>query len=128
VARLTGLFGSVALILASFGLYGLIARNILTRRRELGVRIALGASPRALLRRTVVSGMGLAVLGIGLGIAAFLPLASRLDSMLFQVDPREPSVLGPVVLVVLAVTVLATWIPARATLRLEPRDALRAEP
>jgi predicted permease len=128
VARLTGLFGSVALILASFGLYGLIARNILTRRRELGVRIALGASPRALVRRTVVSGMGLAVLGIGLGIAAFLPLASRLDSMLFQVDPREPSVLGPVVLVVLAVTVLATWIPARATLRLEPRDALRAEP
>jgi predicted permease len=127
VARLASLFGAVALLLASLGLYGLVARGILARRRELGVRLALGASPRRLLGRTVAGGLMLGGVGIALGLAVFLPLASRMEALLFQVDARDPRILGPIVALVLLVTIVATWIPARATTRIEPRDALSAE-
>jgi predicted permease len=127
VARLTGLFGSVALLLTALGLYGLVARTIEGRRRELGVRLALGASPTGLLRRTVASGVGLGLLGVAVGLAIFLPLSSAIEELLYGVRPRDPAVLAPVVLVVLAVTAAATWLPARTTMRLDPRDALTAD-
>jgi predicted permease len=120
-------FGAGALLLAALGIYGLIAFSVAQRRRELGVRIALGASKRQV--RTAVVGEGLRLTGFGLllGAAATAGLVPLAASALFGVGPFDPLTFGGVLALFLAVAVLASWVPAARACRTDPATVLRAE-
>jgi putative ABC transport system permease protein len=120
-------FAGIALLLAAIGLYGVLAYLVSQRRREIGVRLALGASASRVLRRVLVDGLRLAGAGVVVGIAGAIGVAFLIRGLLFDVKPLDPVVLltGPVVLGV--VTVLATVIPARRAARVDPVEVLRAE-
>ncbi|MGE0554424.1 MAG: ADOP family duplicated permease [Gemmatimonadales bacterium] len=126
-ATLFSIFGGLSLVIAGIGLYGVIAFAVTQRTRELGLRAALGASPRRLLRGVVLRGVGLASLGIALGLGVALAAGSRMQALLFHTDAREPVVLGAAVVVVVVVSALATWIPARRAARVDPMAVLRVE-
>jgi putative ABC transport system permease protein len=126
LATLALFFGGLALLLAAVGLYGLSAFAVSSRRAEIGIRLALGASAdgivRLVVRRTVV------LVGIGLLVGAALtawaaPLARTL---LYDVDPRDPVTIIEAAAVLLAVAVLAAWLPARRASRVDPVTALRS--
>ena len=121
------LFGGLALTLASIGVYGVMAYAVSQRTRELGIRLALGArtgSVRALVLR---QGLGIAALGIGLGLAGALALGRLLTGLLFEVSPADPVVLAAAALALAAVSTLASLIPAIRATRVDPIDALRSE-
>jgi putative ABC transport system permease protein len=126
-ALLIASFAGLALFLAACGLYGVMSYSVAQRRREIGIRMALGAQPGD-VRGMVVSqalAMGLAGLGIGL-VAAFL--ASRLlDNLLFEVNPADPATFAVVSVMLLAVVLAAAYLPARRATRVDPILALRAE-
>ncbi len=120
-------FGMLALVLATIGLYGVIAYNVVQRSHEMGVRIALGAQQGDVVWLVVRQGLVIAAVGILIGgIATFLA-ANRVAPLLFQVSPRDPLVYGGVVLLMLAVAAAASFIPARRASRVDPNVALRAE-
>jgi ABC-type antimicrobial peptide transport system permease subunit len=120
-------FAGATLLLAGVGLYGLLAYAVGRRTREIGVRVALGA-PAARVRGLVMrQGLGLAALGAVLGLGLALWGARFLESLLFEVDGRDPGVLVGVALTLLAVALLAAWIPARRATRIAPVEALRTE-
>jgi len=120
-------FASVALLLALAGVYGVMAYTISQRIPELGVRIALGATPAIIMRLIVAQGAKLAVIGLALGIGFALWFARALDGMLFGVAPRDPLTLILVTAVVALAVLLATFIPGRRAVRVDPVIALRAE-
>lgn len=124
---LIGVFAGLALVLASVGLYGVIAYSVRQRTREIGVRIAFGASDKAVVRLVVGQGMLLALGGLGVGlIAAFV--ATRLVSSLFYgVTAADPITFAGVSLVLLGVALVASYLPARRALRIDPVEALRDE-
>jgi predicted permease len=120
-------FGMLALVLATIGLYGVIAYNVVQRSHEMGVRIALGAQQGDVVWLVVRQGLVIAAVGILIGgIATFLA-ATRVEPLLFRVSPRDPLVYGGVVLLMLAVAAAASFIPARRASRVDPNVALRAE-
>jgi ABC-type antimicrobial peptide transport system permease subunit len=120
-------FGMLALVLATIGLYGVIAYNVVQRSHEMGVRIALGAQQGDVVWLVVRQGLVIAAVGILIGgIATFLA-ANRVEPLLFRVSPRDPLVYGGVVLLMLAVAAAASFIPARRASRVDPNVALRAE-
>ena len=126
-ASLLGLFGALALGLATIGLYGVIAYAVGQRTREVGIRMALGAQPRAIRADILREGLGLALAGVAIGLlvtAAVMPLAA---SQLYDVNPRDPVTLGGVALVLTAVALVATYLPARRASRIDPVVALRRE-
>jgi predicted permease len=119
------IFGASSLLLAAIGIYGLMAYSVAQRRREIGIRLALGAQ-RAQVRRLVVGeGLRLAVIGGIAGLAAGLGLARYLGSFLFQVSPRDPLAFIAAPLLLMAVAALAVWIPAERASRVSPIVALR---
>ncbi|HET7622728.1 MAG TPA: ABC transporter permease [Gemmatimonadaceae bacterium] len=120
-------FGTLALVLATIGLYGVIAYNVVQRSHEMGVRIALGAQQGDVLWLVVRQGLLLAALGIIIGGLATFAAASRIEPLLFQESARDPLVYGGVVLVMLLVAAAASFIPARRAARVDPNVALRAE-
>jgi putative ABC transport system permease protein len=124
---LIGVFAGLALILASVGLYGVIAYSVRQRTREIGVRIAFGASEKAVVRLVMGQGMLLALGGLGVGlIAAFL--ATRFVSSLFYgVTATDPITFVGVSLVLLGVAIVASYVPARRAVRIDPVEALRDE-
>ena len=124
---LLGTFAGVALLLASIGLYGVMALSVTQRTRELGIRMALG-SPRAAVLRLVM-GQGAALVGIGLavGLAAALVSGRLLSSVLYGVSGADPATLGTVSLVLGAAALLACLLPARRAARIDPMAALRDE-
>jgi len=97
------------------------------RTRELGVRIALGATPRAVAGMVTRQGIALTVVGIIAGLALFALVARFIRSLLFGVAPSDPVTLVVVSVVLIAIAVLASWIPARRAARVDPMEALRAE-
>lgn len=109
------------------GLYGVMALNVARRRRELGVRIALGASRSHVLGNVVRRGAGLAVAGALLGLAVAVPASSALESLVYQVAPTDPVTWAAVLATVATVTALALWIPARRAGRVDPVESLAAE-
>jgi predicted permease len=119
--------GAVALLLAAIGIHGLIASTVSERTRELGIRLALGASGRQVLADVVMPGIVLAGAGIAIGTAASLALAGVLRSFLWGVTPTDPLTFGLVVVTLLAVALCASLIPALRVLRLDPALTLRAE-
>ena len=122
---LLGVFGSLALALASVGLYGVMAYSVTRRRREIGLRIALGASPSAVVRLILGQGMALVAYGIGIGLGAGLLAGRLLSRMLFGIGPGDPVSLAAAAVVLLAVACLACYLPARGATRIDPIAALR---
>jgi putative ABC transport system permease protein len=124
---LLGLFAVVALLLAAVGVYGVLANAVRQRTHEMGVRLALGARPGAVFRLVIGQGMGLAGVGIGIGLGGALALMRYLESLLYEVKPTDPLTFGGVALLLLGVSLLACWIPARRATRVDPMIALRCE-
>ncbi|MFI5178565.1 MAG: ABC transporter permease [Vicinamibacterales bacterium] len=124
---LVGAFAATALILAVAGIYGVTTYNVSRRRREIGVRIALGATTRDVLG--VVLGQGLVTIAIGVvaGVAGALGLTRGLQSLLFGVTPTDPSAFAAVVIGLAAIAALACYVPARRGTKINPVEALRQE-
>lgn len=117
----------VTLLLGAIGLYGVLAYIVTLRTRELGVRIALGAQPSAVAAMMTKQGMVLAAIGTGLGVVAFVGVARFLRTFLFGVAPTDPMTIASASLLLIAIAVLASWIPARRASRVDPMEALRAD-
>jgi len=126
-ALLLGMFATLALLLACVGLYGVISYTVVQRTHEIGVRVALGAQPRDVLRLVIRQGMLLTLAGLVVGIAAGTLLTRVLTDMLFGVTPRDPVTFVAVPVLLLVVAFLACWIPARRATRIDPLIALRYE-
>jgi putative ABC transport system permease protein len=125
-AALITIFGVLALAMAAVGIYGVMSFAVAQRWRELGIRMALGAQRRDILRMVIGSGMVLALVGLGIGLAAaYFGMAPLLSSVLFQVTATDPPTfaLSPVILLIVAL--LACWLPARRATRVDPIVALR---
>jgi predicted permease len=125
LAALLLLFGAMGLTLGALGIYGVLAYAVSQRRQEIGVRVALGAAPRSIMSLVVGEGMGLAVTGMILGVASALLVTRVMRTVLFGVGVTDPATFILVVLVLLGVALLASWVPARRALRIEPVTALR---
>ena len=127
IARLSSFFAGLALLLAAIGLYGILSYSVAGRTREIGVRMALGAQRGSVLGMVLREAGKLVVLGITIGIPAAL-LASRLfSSMLFGLKATDPGSMALVIAVLLAITLLASYIPARRATKVDPMVALRYE-
>jgi putative ABC transport system permease protein len=120
-------FGGLAILLAAIGIYGVVAYSVSQRLREMGIRMALGAAPRDILRLVVSQGMRLALAGIVIGFVASLWLSKFLASELFATEPKDPLTFSLVALVLACVALTACWIPARRAMRVDPMVALRYE-
>ncbi len=116
---------SVALMLGVIGIYGVVSYIVSQRTAEMGIRLALGAEPRTLMRMIVVQSGRVTVVGITLGIVAALVGGRLIQSLLFDVDPHDPVVIAATALTLLVVAVLACWLPARRAARLNPIEVLR---
>jgi predicted permease len=123
---LLALFGSLALALAAVGLYGVMAFVVGTRRREIAIRLAVGAEPRSALGMVLRQGMGLVVVGCIAGISGALAASRLLESLLFGVTARDPLTFVMVSLVLLAVSLAANFIPAYRATRIDPQTALKS--
>jgi predicted permease len=122
-----GAAAGVTLLLGAIGLYGVMAYIVTLRTRELGVRIALGAQPRAVAAMMARQGLALTGWGVGGGLLLFALVARFLRSFLFGVAPGDPLTLATASLLLVAIAALASWIPARRAARADPMEALRAE-
>jgi putative ABC transport system permease protein len=124
---LLGLFATAATLIATCGLYGLMAYAVTQRRREIGVRMALGATRHDVLRLVLTRALRIVVAGLILGLAGAAGVTRVLQTFLFGVTPTDPLVFTAVTLLLLAVGLIAAWLPARRATRIDPWDALRAE-
>jgi predicted permease len=124
---LLSIFAGVALVLASIGVYGLMAYSVQQRTQEIGVRMALGASLKQVRRMVVIQGMRLAIVGVILGAASALGLTRLMSSLLYGVKPWDPLTIVLVSVLLSGVTLLATYLPARRASRVDPMVALRYE-
>ena len=127
LARLASLFGLLALVLACLGLYGLLAYEVARRTREIGIRSALGAQSRDVLRLVGSQGLALIVCGAILGIAGAIAVTRSLQSLLYGVTPSDPLTFIAVCALLIAVGIAACYIPARRATRVDPVVALRYE-
>jgi putative ABC transport system permease protein len=124
---LLGFFALLAMFLAAVGLYGIVAYSVRQRTREIGVRLAIGARPGDVLRMVIGGGMKLALLGVAIGLAAAVGLAQLVKSMLFDVTPSDPASYIATAAVLLLVAALASYVPARRAMRVDPLVALQHE-
>jgi ABC-type antimicrobial peptide transport system permease subunit len=121
------LFAALALGLAALGLYGVLAHAVAERRREIGVRVALGATRASVLSLVAREGAILVGVGVGLGIAGGFAGSRLLTSLLYQVTPTDPLALVAAILLLAVASALAMWLPLRRALRVDPMEALRDE-
>ncbi len=124
---LLGIFSMVALVVATVGLYGLIAYSVAQRTQEFGIRLALGADAGDIVRLVMRPGLLAALLGVAAGIAGSLGLTRVMKSLLYQVSATDTGTFAASAAVFLAVAVVASYIPARRAARLDPSDTLRYE-
>src|SRR5436190_4599496 len=127
MAWLSGFFGVLAAVLVMVGLYGLISYITLTRRNELGIRLALGAPKANILWLVLGQGLRLAGVGVAIGLLGALALTRFLRGLLFGIDPTDPATLIAISFLLIAVASLACWLPARRAARVDPMEALRYE-
>ena len=124
---LLGLFAVVALGLSALGVYGVMAYSVGLRTREFGIRLALGAAPRAVSRLVIAQGFRLIALGLTLGVIAAFALSRVVRGLLFGVAATDALTFGAVTLLLAATALLACWIPARRAMRVDPAITLRSE-
>jgi ABC-type antimicrobial peptide transport system permease subunit len=122
-----GAASGIALLLGLVGIYGVISYVVTQRTREIGVRMALGATGRSVRGMVVKQGLGLALLGVVVGIMAAVALSSVMVSILFGVSRLDPVTYGLVATALVVVAVLASWIPAERAASVDPSTALREE-
>ena len=124
---LLSIFGGLALVLATVGIYGVISYAVSQRTREIGVRMALGARPADVLRMILTEGLKLVAVGVVIGIAAALMLTRLLEGMVYGVSMRDPLIFLLVNLLLVTVSLAACYVPARRAMRVDPLVALRYE-
>jgi len=124
-ATLIAIFGGMALFLAAIGLYAVMSYSVSQSTRELGLRMALGASVKDMLRLVISRGMRLTIAGIVIGAIAALSLTRLMGDLLYQVSPRDPLAFGFALIVMIAVSFIACFLPARRAARIDPVTALR---
>jgi putative ABC transport system permease protein len=124
---LLGLFSALALVLAGIGIYGVIAYSVAQRTHEIGIRMALGAGRNDVLKMILLQGARIALTGLTIGMLAAGALTRYLEKLLFSVSPADPATFASAGLVLALVALLACYIPARRTLRVDPTTALRHE-
>lgn len=124
---LLGVFAGLALTLAGIGLYGLVSYSVARRRREIGIRMALGARREKVVALVVRQGLALAASGVAAGLVSALWLTNVLAGFLFEVEPRDPLTFAVFTLVLTAVAAIASYVPARRAARVDPNLALRVE-
>ena len=122
---LSGAFGTLALLLATVGLYGVLSYFVVQHTRQIGVRLALGAQQSQILSLVLKKGLLLAALGVGVGLGASLVLTRLMQSMLFEVDSSDPLTFAGVAAVLAGVALVACYVPARRAARVDPLMALR---
>lgn len=126
-ALLLAVFAAVILVLAALGLYGVLAWTVRQRTREIGIRMALGAEPRAVRMFVLGRGMRLAAAGAGIGLVAAMATGNVIQALLFEVSPLDPLSLSLAAALLVLVATIAAWVPARRATRIDPASALRAE-
>ena len=124
-AMCAGIFGAVALLLAAFGLYGVLSHTVAQRRREIGIRMALGAGRRNVVGLIVRQGGALVAGGVILGLLAAFATTRVVEHLLFDITPADPLTFGAVTAMLVAFALLACWLPARRAARINPMDAIR---
>jgi ABC-type antimicrobial peptide transport system permease subunit len=124
---LLGAFAALALVLASLGLYGLLAYAVTQRSREIGLRIALGATPRAVVTMVAARGLGLAAAGLGIGVIAGWAATRAMSGVLYGVPPTDLPTFAAVVLLLGAVALIACIVPAARASRVDPMIVLREQ-
>ena len=126
-ALLLALFAGLALLLTAIGLYGVMAYSVIQRTQEIGIRIALGAQTGNVLKMVLRQGLKLTAIGLALGLAAAYALTRYMQSMLFGVKATDPATFAAIALLLIAVAIVACWIPARRATKVDPMVALRSE-
>jgi ABC-type antimicrobial peptide transport system permease subunit len=126
-AVLGAFFAALSMLLAVIAAYGLLAQTVARRTRELGLRVALGATPRDVMRLVTWQSVKLVLLGISLGLPIALMSAQLIAADVFGMPPRDPVVLVGAVLSLVVLALAAAYVPTRRALRLNPRDALSAQ-
>jgi len=124
---LLALFGGVALTLAAIGIYGIISYGVRRRTREIGIRMALGASPANVLRLVVGQGMRLAFVGLAVGVIGALAVTRVMARLLYGIGPTDPLTFATICVLLAMVALVASWLPARRAVLTDPTSALRAE-
>jgi len=127
VSVLLGTFATVALVLAGIGIYGVISYNVAQRTREMGIRSALGATERSLLRLILDQGVRLTLIGLAIGVAGAIGLTRLMSALLFGVGARDPMTMVSVGVILAGVAIMASYVPARRATRVDPVVALRYE-
>jgi putative ABC transport system permease protein len=127
LSLLLGIFAVVALVLAAIGTYGILSYMVTERQREIGIRMALGAGNGQVVRLVLGQGLGIAVIGIVLGMVGAFGLSPLVASLLFGVSPADPATFGAVAAVIAGVAAVACVVPTRRATRVDPLAAIRME-
>ncbi len=124
---LLSLFAGLALILAAFGVYGVMAYSVALRTRDIGIRMALGATPRDIFKYVLGQAVLLTLIGLAIGLVLTIISTRVMSSLLYEVSPLDPLTIGATSLLLLAVALLASYLPARRATKVDPIVALRYE-